>query len=260
MHLNLTTEQLSKYKRWGQFFPDKKVKLNMLPYHYSWEPLMQKLFSDPRCANIETKLSTELEEDIDVIIYPPPELVFNALILTPFEKVTAVFLGQDPYFSAGQAMGLCFSVPYGTDTPSSLTNVYENQLKFKTIKKRPKHGNLDFWALQGCLMLNSSLTVKDGAENKNCHQNQWRWFTNAIISYVSANKINVVFALWGADAYDKMCLIDLDNHEVTASSHPSGLSCHKPMKNEPAFAHCDHFNKINTYLEKSGKEPFVWQL
>ncbi len=260
MPINLTTEELSKYKTWGEFFPDKKVSLKKLPYHHSWDKLMEKLFSDPRCTNIESKLSAELEDDINVIIFPPPELLFSALILTPFDKVSVVFIGQDPYFSKGQAMGLCFSVPHQTDTPSSLKNMYENQLKFNIIKKRPKHGNLEFWALQGCLMINSSLTVKEGPENKICHQNQWRWFTNAIITYISQNKENVIFALWGNDAYNKMCLIDLDKHEVTASSHPSGLSYTKPMQNEPAFIACNHFGKINTYLEKNNKEPIVWQL
>lgn len=260
MKLNLSTQDHLKYKTWGQFFPDKKVNLRMLPYHRSWCDVLEKLFADPRCASLEAKLSAELEEDIDVIMYPPPELLFNALLLTPLDKVSVVVFGQDPYFNKGQAMGLSFSVPHGENIPSSLDNVYRNQLKYERIKKRPKHGNLEFWALQGCLLLNSSLTVKDGADNKNCHQNNWRWFTNAIIKYVSDTKDNVVFVLWGKDAYDKMPLIDLDKHEVVTSSHPSGLSCAKSMGNNPAFNNCDHFGKINGYLEKAHKEPIVWQL
>lgn len=260
MSINLTKKQLSKYKTWGQFFPDKKVKLNKLPYDYRWTSLMESLFNDPRCANIENKLSSELETDIDVIIYPPPELVFNALTLTTFNKVTTVIVGQDPYFSEDQAMGLSFSVPLNTDIPSSLNNIYSNQLKFGHITKKPSHGNLEFWALQGCLMLNSSLTVKHGAENKNCHQNIWRWFTNAILKYISNEKENIMFVLWGKDAYDKMALIDLDKHEVTCSSHPSGLSYTKPMGNEPAFFNCDHFGKINMHLISKSIEPIVWQL
>lgn len=260
MKLNLTVNQHSEYKTWGQFFPDKKVNLKKLPYHRSWFTLMDRLLNDPRCANIEKKLSEELEEDINVEIYPPPELLFNALILTTFEKVSVIIIGQDPYFNKNQAMGLSFSVPHGVEIPSSLDNVFKNQLKFNTIKKRPDHGNLDFWALQGCLMLNSSLTVKNGVENKNCHQGIWRWFTNAIIKYISDTKENNVFVLWGKDAYDKMSLIDLDKHEAVASSHPSGLSCAKPMCNEPAFNNCDHFEKINTYLIKSNKTPIIWQL
>lgn len=260
MKLNFSVDDYKKYKTWGQFFPDKKVKLNKIPYDRSWCPIMEKLLNDPRCANIEAKLSSELEEDIDVMIYPPPELLFNSLLLTKFDKLSVVIFGQDPYFSIEQGMGLSFSVPHGKDVPVSLDNVYKNQLKFNRIKKKPTHGNLEFWALQGCLMLNSSLTVKDGSDNKNCHQNNWRWFTNALVKYISDNKDNVVFVLWGKDAYDKMPLIDLDKHEVTASSHPSGLSCSKNMGNEPAFNDCDHFGKINNYLKKSNKTEIVWQL
>lgn len=260
MKLNLCSEEYSKYKTWGQFFPDKKVNLKKIPYHRSWCSIMEKIFEDSRCANIEAKLSAELEENIDVVIYPPPELLFNSLLLTTLDKLSVVIIGQDPYFSKGQAMGLSFSVPHGVSVPSSLENIYKNQLKFGKINKKPTHGNLEFWALQGCLMLNSSLTVKDGPDNKNCHQNNWRWFTNAIIKHISDVKENVAFVLWGKDACDKINLIDLDKHEVITSSHPSGLSCAKPMGNSPAFNDCDHFGKINTYLKKSKVMPIVWQL
>lgn len=259
MKINLNKETLSKYKSWGEFFPDKKVSLKKLPYHHSWNKIMEKLFDDPRCLNLEKKLTAELEEDINVVIYPPPELVFNFALLTSFDKTSVVIIGQDPYFNSDQAMGLSFSVPHDVDVPSSLNNIYTNMLSFNRIKKKPNHGNLEFWAIQGCLMLNSSLTVKDGADNKNCHQNHWRWFTNSLIKYISDEKENVIFVLWGKDAYDKMPLIDLDKHDVTTSSHPSGLSCNKPMGNSPAFVKCDHFGKINEYLEKTNREPIVWQ-
>lgn len=268
MTLELNNEKYSKYKTWGEFYPNKVVNLKKLNYHRSWADLFDKLFADERFKNLEAKLSSELEDDSDVIIHPAPELVFNSFFLTPLDKVSVVFIGQDPYFSHSklggrivhQAMGLSFSVPHGTEVPSSLQNVYRNMVKYNVIKKKPTHGNLEFWALQGCLMLNSALTVKDGPDNKNCHQNNWRWFTNAVIKYISDNKKGVVFVLWGKDAYDKMSLIDLDEHEVIASSHPSGLSCNKTMGKEPAFDDLDHFNKINEYVKKAGKEPIVWQL
>jgi uracil-DNA glycosylase len=97
-------------------------------------------------------------------------------------------------------------------------------------------------------MLNSALTVIKN--NKNIHQDLWRWFTNGIIKYISYNKEHVVFVLWGSDAYNKLNLIDLDKHDAIITSHPSGLSANKPMKEYPAFNTFDSFGQVNKYLSK----------
>ena len=56
-------------------------------------------------------------------VYPPAELVFNAFSLTPFDRVKAVILGQDPYHEPGQAQGLAFYVPPAVKPPPSLVNI-----------------------------------------------------------------------------------------------------------------------------------------
>lgn len=265
MTTNLTIQEYSKYKTWHSFFPDRQVNLKKIKYHCSWNEMFQRLFSDNKLQKIEKILSDELEDD-NVEIHPAPELLFNAFLLTPLDRVKVVIIGQDPYFdhevfngiNVHQAMGLSFSVPDGVKTPSSLQNIYANQLKNGHIKKIPKTGNLEFWAIQGCLLLNSSLTVKDGKDNRNCHQNNWRWFTDFIIKYISDNCKNVVFVLWGSDALSKMNLIDVDEHEVLISSHPSGLSCAKPLGNHKPFNDSDHFGKINQFLEKKGMRKIIW--
>lgn len=268
MSTELSLEEYASYDTWQEFFPDKKVDLSKIKYHYSWREMFQSLFNDKRMEKLQQVLSDELENNTDVEIHPAPELIFNAFLLTPLDQVKVVFIGQDPYFdhevyngkNVHQAMGLSFSVPYGIETPSSLQNIYKNQLKNNHIKKIPEHGNLEFWAIQGCLMLNSSLTVKDGKDNKNCHQNNWRWFTDAIIKYVSDHCKNVVFVLWGSDALSKMNLIDVDEHEVVISSHPSGLSCAKPLGQHKSFNDVDHFGKINNFLAKKGLREIIWKL
>ena len=199
-------------------------------------------------------------------MYPLPELLFNAFHLTHLTNLSVVIIGQDPYFNSEeigetycpQAMGLSFSIPVDIAIPSSLQNIYKNLITYKHIEEMPKHGNLESWALQGCLMLNSSLTVLDGSNNKNCHQHIWKWFTDEIIRYISNNTEKVVFVLWGNDALNKMPMIDLDKHEVVVSSHPSGFSVDKPLKNYPSFKDCDHFGKINDYLKKLGKPVVRW--
>ena len=131
-------------------------------------------------------------------MYPLPDLLFNAFHLTDLHKLSVVLIGQDPYFNCDEelncpeAMGLSFSIPIGIKIPSSLQNIFKNLLKFGHIDEIPKHGNLESLALQGCLMLNSSLSVLGGSEYKNCHQYVWKWFTDEIIKYISNRTKNVV--------------------------------------------------------------------
>jgi len=129
-------------------------------------------------------------------------------------------------------------------------------VKFGVIKKKPKSGNLWLWAVQGCLMLNTILTVEDG--KKEAHAKLWEWFTDYVIQYISMYMKNIVFLLWGSYAYKKINLIDQDKHHVIISSHPSGLSANKPFQQYPAFMHQDHFGKTNEFLKNIGKEPIVW--
>jgi len=159
-----------------------------------------------------------------------------------------------------QAMGLSFSVPYNFAIPSSLQNIYKNLQKYGHIRKIPNHGNLSFWATQGCLLLNTSLTVYEGADNKNCHQSIWTKFTDNIIKYISDTNDYVVFVLWGAHAMSKCKFIDLDKHDAIISSHPSGLSADKPLSNYSSFNTYDHFGQINKLLQKHNKKPIIWQL
>lgn len=255
----LTKEKYKEYKSWSEKYTDK-VSLKKISYGESWNVLFKKLFLDKRIENIENKLQEHITKK--ELIFPKPHFLFNTFRLTEFDKVKVVIIGQDPYFededSVPQAMGLSFSVPFGITVPSSLKNIYSNLIKFGNIKKIPKHGNLEKWASQGCIMLNSALTVTKG--NKNIHQDIWRWFTNEVIKYISENKEHVVFVLWGSDAYSKLNLIDLDKHEAVISSHPSGLSANKPMKEYSAFNDLDSFGQVNKYLKKWNLEVIDWNL
>lgn len=257
----LTKTVAEKYKTWLEKFPDGKVDLRSLRVNSCWSEIFGQLYADKRFTNLIEKT---LNTCIDQQLYPRPDLLFNAFNMIELNKVKVVILGQDPYFGSEddvpQAMGLSFSVPYGFDIPSSLKSIYANLEANGHWMETPKHGNLEFWAYQGCLMLNTSLTVLDGTANKNCHKDIWKWATNNIILYLSTKLDKLVFVLWGADALDKLCLIDVDKHEVIISSHPSGLSAHKGLRQYPAFDEVDHFGDINKYLKKFGKEPIIWQV
>src|SRR5574337_497288 len=102
-----------------------------------------------------------LEDSKNYTIYPEHKNIFNAFKFTPLDKVKAVILGQDPYHGPHQAHGLSFSVPIGIDTPPSLRNIYK-ELKSDLDIDIPNHGCLETWAKQGVLLLNTSLTVRQG--------------------------------------------------------------------------------------------------
>lgn len=252
-----TKKYYSKKSNWKT-----NIDIQNLPIDHTWEEIFNELFQNKRIKIINNLLNKYIENNDNNLLYPKPNYIFKAFCMTPLNDVKVVFIGQDPYFNnetykgriVPQAYGLSFSVPIGFEIPSSLKNIYNNLKKYGHIKKIPSHGCLDYWAYQGCLMLNTALTVIDG--QKNCHSSEWKWFTDKIIEEISNKCNNIVFVLWGGEAYKKIDLIDLDKHKVIISSHPSGLSANKEFKSYPAFVDQDHFGLINSYL----KETIDWNI
>jgi uracil-DNA glycosylase len=192
------------------------------------------------------------EERSKYKVFPPDKDVFAALHLTPYEKVSVLILGQDPYHDDGQAQGLCFSVQPGVAIPPSLVNIYK-ELQTDLGCRIPNNGNLIPWAEQGVLLLNAVLTVR--AHQANSHAGKgWENFTDAIIRAVSAKPDRVVFVLWGAYARKKKVLIDAARHVVIESAHPSPLSA------SSGFFGSRPFSKINTALREAGKAEIDWQI
>ncbi|SFI10234.1 uracil-DNA glycosylase [Halpernia frigidisoli] len=181
--------------------------------------------------------------------FPPPKQIFRALELTSFDDVKVVILGQDPYHNDFQANGLCFSVSESVAIPPSLKNIFielENDLRIKRTKKE-----LDDWAKQGVLLLNSTLTVR--AHEANSHQKlDWEKFTDFIIREISDKKENVVFVLWGSFAQKKAVLIDESKHLILKAVHPSPLSSYR------GFFGSAPFSKINVYLKENNKNIISW--
>ena len=185
-------------------------------------------------------------------VFPPEDQVFAALHLTPYESTRVVLLGQDPYHGPRQAHGLCFSVQDGVQLPPSLVNVY-TELRSDLGIETPMHGNLESWARQGVLMLNTSLTVRSGAAAS--HQGKgWEIFTDEVLRTVNDKQHRVVFILWGAHARKKKALIDTTRHTVIESAHPSPLSAHN------GFFGSKPFSRTNSALEAAGLAPIDWRL
>ena len=185
-------------------------------------------------------------------IFPPEELIFNAFSHCHFNDVKVVILGQDPYYSTGQAHGLAFSVPANVTIPPSLRNIFK-EIKTTINCDSNESGNLERWADQGVLLLNSTLTVTEGKAGS--HQNLgWEQFTDTVIQKISDKKEHVVFLLWGNYAQEKGKNIDTSKHLVLTAPHPSPLSAHR------GFLGCDHFNKTNQYLRKHNQQEIIWQI
>ncbi|MDV2489977.1 MULTISPECIES: uracil-DNA glycosylase [Campylobacter] len=214
----------------------------------SWKEVLKDEFLSSYFLEIKFNLINALKNGK---VYPPSNLIFNAFNLTPFDKVKVVILGQDPYHNEGEAMGLSFSVPKGVRVPPSLANIYK-EIKDDLGIIEPNCGDLSYWAKQGVLLLNATLSV--GARMANSHSNfGWQIFSDAVIKNISEKKTGVVFMLWGNYARAKANLIEANKHLVLTAAHPSPLA-------RGAFFGSRHFSKCNNYLIKNGKTPIDWDL
>lgn len=183
-------------------------------------------------------------------IYPKPQNIFNAFNLCPLSDVKVVIIGQDPYHEPGQAHGLCFSVENGIDLPPSLVNIYK-EIESDIGHKSKTNGDLSYWARQGVLLLNSTLTVR--AHQAASHSGKgWETFTDAVIRAVSENRKNVVYLLWGSFAQKKADCVNAEQNLILKSAHPSPLSAYR------GFFGNHHFSKTNEYLIAHGKTPIDW--
>ncbi|XP_020593707.1 uracil-DNA glycosylase, mitochondrial [Phalaenopsis equestris] len=226
------------------------AKLEELLVEETWLEALPGELQNPYWKNLCRFVESELRGMVP--IYPPPHLIFNALNSTPFDRVKAVIIGQDPYHGPGQAMGLAFSVPEGIKPPSSLINIFK-ELQKDVGCSIPLHGNLERWAVQGVLLLNTVLTVRKHQANSHATKG-WEPFTDAVIRTISQNKRGIVFILWGNSAQGKSKLIDATKHHILKAAHPSGLSANR------GFFGCRHFSKTNEMLERLGLSPIDWQL
>ena len=214
----------------------------------NWDDILKEEYNKPYFEKLMNFIEDEYSK---YTIYPDKNNIYNALKLTPPDKVKVVILGQDPYINKDQANGLSFSVQSGIAIPPSLRNIFREQRKDLGIIQ-PNSGDLTKWAEQGVLLLNTTLTVRAGLSNS--HQGKgWGIFTDSIIKYLG-QKENIVFMLWGNSAKAKRKLIDSSKNLILEAAHPSPLSATR------GFFGCQHFSKANNYLIEHNLSPIDWQL
>ena len=214
----------------------------------SWRDVLRNEISQPYFADLSEFV---LRERKAFTVFPSEREVFTALQLTSPHDVRVVIVGQDPYHGAGQAHGLSFSVQHGTRIPPSLRNIYA-ELHSDLDIPLPSHGNLEAWAKQGVLLLNSTLTVREGEAGSHAGHG-WETFTDAIISYLGSSQEHIVFILWGAHAGKKTSLIG-QHHTVITSVHPSPLSAHR------GFFGSRPFSQANRALSNRNQPEINWMI
>ena len=215
----------------------------------SWDEVLKGEFDKEYYLKLREFLKSEYGTRI---IYPNMYHIFNALKFTAYEDVKAVILGQDPYHQPGQAHGLCFSVQKGVQIPPSLVNIYK-ELESDLGIKPASHGNLESWAQNGVLLLNTVLTVRQNQANS--HKGKgWEIFTDRVIELLNQRQQPMVFILWGNNAKAKEKLITNPNHLIIKSAHPSPLSAHY------GFWGGKYFSRTNEFLESTGQEPIDWRI
>lgn len=223
------------------------MEINLEP---SWKKVLGPEFEKPYFQELVSFVKLEYANR-SRRCFPPGRQIFAAFDRCPFEKLKVVIIGQDPYHGYGQANGLCFSVNDGVLFPPSLRNIFE-EIKNDIGVAVPPTGNLERWADQGVLLLNATLTVREGSAGS--HQDKgWEKFTDAVIKAVSDEKQNVVFLLWGSYAKKKGAMVDRSKHLVLESGHPSPLSA-----NRGHWFGNRHFSQTNQYLTSKGNVPIIW--
>jgi uracil-DNA glycosylase len=214
----------------------------------SWREVLRNETTQAYFAQLGEFVSRERYE---FNVFPSEDNVFTALQLTAPHDARVVIVGQDPYHGAGQAHGLSFSVQHRTRIPPSLRNIFA-ELSTDLDIPLPSHGNLEAWAKQGVLLLNSTLTVREGQAGSHSGHG-WETFTDAIISYLGSQQQHIVFVLWGAHAGKKTSLIG-QQHTVITSVHPSPLSAHR------GFIGSRPFSQANRALAEHNQPEINWRI
>ncbi len=219
-------------------------------FNNDWDEVLESITSSKEFYNTMVLAKKEYATKT---VFPPKELIFEALKLTSYENTKVVIVGQDPYHGTGEAQGLSFSVRPGVRVPPSLQNIYKEIESDLGIKEPANCGDLTKWAKEGVLLLNSILTVeKDKAGSHSALG--WEMFTDSIIKKLNEKETPIVFILWGSFARSKKFYITNPIHHVVESTHPS------PFSARNGFFGSKPFSKTNEFLQSDGLKPIDWQL
>lgn len=212
-----------------------------------WRFVLKTLLKSNETASLFEKVNRLYQTQE---VSPEINQVFHALELTSYTDTKVVILGQDPYPTPGNAMGLSFSVNPGVKIPASLQNIFKE--RYDDLGIMPSdNGDLTNWASQGVLLLNTILTVENGKPHSHANIG-WETFTQQIIRVLGQRRDPIVFILWGRYAQNFEPLI-APHHLVIKTPHPSPLSAYR------GFFGSKPFSKTNQFLNQIGERPIDWR-
>ena len=215
----------------------------------SWDEILKDEYQKDYFKNIAMFINKEYREKT---IFPPKSNILRAFKLTDYDNVKVVILGQDPYHGINEANGLAFSVSKGVRLPPSLQNIYKELYNDLGITVST-NGDLEKWAREGVLLLNSVFTVEKDkpASHKNIG---WEQFSDEVIKKVNEKNTPVVFILWGSFAKSKAKYITNPIHLVITSPHPSPFSAYS------GFFGSKPFSRTNEFLRKNNIKDIDWKI
>ncbi len=232
----------------------------MQNHQLSLPPSWRGLFSDRyREADFQALLGAVNQRYDQETVFPLKEHVFRALELVPPEAVKIVVVGQDPYPTPGNAHGLSFSVDGTAKIPASLKTIFAELERSIDGWVKPASGDLQAWAEQGVLLLNSILTVRSREPLSHAGIG-WEKFTRAVLQHAQERASFIVFILWGAKAAAIADpIIYPSKHLVLRGSHPSRMAQNR-MPPDRKFVGNAHFVEANRLLVARGRPPVDWRL
>ena len=195
------------------------------------------------------------EQAAGYTIAPPEEDRWRAFRY-PFDKVTVLIVGQDPYPTPGHAMGLSFSLrPEVKPLAKSLVNIFA-ELQSDLGVDRPRNGDLSAWSDQGVMLLNRVLSGRAQTGGAGSHRKKgWEKITDHVITSLVNRGTPLVAILWGKDAQSLSPLLSgHPNVKQIKSVHPSPLSASR------GFFGSRPFTTANYYLGKLGAPQVNWAL
>lgn len=203
----------------------------------SWNQLFDDIFTKPENALLKRQIGYQYE---NFKVWPEQKDIFNAFKFCPFYNIKCIIIGQDPYPQPYSANGLAFSSRL-KDTPFSLKVIFK-EINRTIENAELNSNNLEWWAEQGVLLLNTALTVKEN--DPVSHTAMWKLFTLAIIQYLVTREENIVWMLWGSHAKIYRNFIIRKNHLVLTSDHPASET-----KDTGSFIGNNHFIEANKFLD-----------
>lgn len=218
--------------------------------HSSWEKVLRASFESPYFQELVAFVK-QAYQTYPTSTFPAGKHIFRAFDACPFDQLKVVILGQDPYPTRGHAHGLCFSCDaHVRPLPKSLQNIFK-ELEDDLGIPAPQNGDLNHWAEQGVLLLNSILTVYEGQPLSHANKG-WERFTDEVIETINRQASGIIFVLWGSPAQAKASRVDTRKHIVLKAPHPSPLSAYR------GFFGSKPFSTINRLLKEQGKDEIEW--